>query len=67
MIVFRSIVGLIGVVAVLAMLIVVLVVGGLATLYYGFIEKDWCKEAWAEIPPMIKEIYHDIKNFILNG
>ena len=42
----------------------VLFIGGMAPLYWGLTEGDWCKDCWAEVPDKCREIWNTWKEMM---
>lgn len=62
----RGIIAGITLILAIPMLTFVFLVAGIATLYWAIKDGDWCKDAWAELVPMIEELRNIIRAFVLD-
>lgn len=66
MIVIRFLVALIANLLFAPVIILAAIGGGIMTLYFGLVERDWKQENWQDLGHDMKLYFIEVKNFILN-
>lgn len=67
MLVIRFLIAVILGTLIYGMLVLAVIGAVLGTLYFGLTERDWKKEEWAELIPMVKEFFNGLALFIKTG